>query len=72
MFNQIIQIDFAGHSIGVQYRQIVIVAVTAVLLVSFWWLVQRTNLGRATAGRRVNLEVDVLAKYVEKLIGATR
>jgi riboflavin synthase len=33
---------------------------------------QRTNLGRATAGRRVNLEVDVLAKYVEKLIGATR
>lgn len=29
---------------------------------------QRTNLGRAAAGDRVNLEVDVLAKYVEKLI----
>ncbi|HJS97298.1 MAG TPA: riboflavin synthase [Solirubrobacteraceae bacterium] len=29
---------------------------------------QRTNLGRAGAGDRVNLEVDVLAKYVEKLI----
>ena len=31
---------------------------------------QRTNLGQATPGTRVNLEVDVLAKYVEKLIGA--
>jgi riboflavin synthase len=29
---------------------------------------QRTNLGRATRGTRVNLEVDVLAKYVEKLV----
>ena len=29
---------------------------------------ERTNLGRAEAGRRVNLEVDVLAKYVEKLL----
>ena len=28
---------------------------------------QRTNLGRAETGDRVNLEVDVLAKYVEKL-----
>jgi riboflavin synthase len=30
--------------------------------------VERTNLGRAAVGDRVNLEVDVLAKYVEKLI----
>ena len=29
---------------------------------------ERTNLGGAAAGRRVNLEVDVLAKYVEKLL----
>ncbi len=29
---------------------------------------QRTNLRQAAAGDRVNLEVDVLAKYVEKLI----
>ena len=28
----------------------------------------RTNLGDAAPGRRVNLEVDVLAKYVEKLL----
>jgi riboflavin synthase len=29
---------------------------------------ERTNLGTASPGRRVNLEVDVIAKYVEKLI----
>ena len=33
---------------------------------------QRTNLGRADTGDRVNLEVDVLAKYVEKLIQVGR
>jgi riboflavin synthase len=29
---------------------------------------QRTTLGRATGGARMNLEVDVVAKYVEKLL----
>ena len=29
---------------------------------------ERTTLGSAAVGRRVNLEVDVLAKYVEKLV----
>jgi riboflavin synthase len=29
---------------------------------------ERTNLGQAETGTRVNLEVDVLAKYVEKLV----
>jgi riboflavin synthase len=29
---------------------------------------ERTTLGQAAAGRVVNLEVDVLAKYVEKLV----
>jgi riboflavin synthase len=32
---------------------------------------ERTNLGAARAGMQVNLEVDVLAKYVERLV-ATR
>ncbi len=31
---------------------------------------ERTTLGAAVAGRPVNLEVDVLAKYVEKLVPA--
>jgi riboflavin synthase len=29
---------------------------------------ERTNLGAAEPGTRVNLEVDVLAKYVEKMV----
>jgi len=33
---------------------------------------QRTNLGAARSGTRVNLEVDVLAKYVEKLMEPVR
>jgi riboflavin synthase len=33
---------------------------------------QRTNLGRVSPGAIVNLEVDVLAKYVEKLVGGSR
>ncbi|MGI8511941.1 MAG: riboflavin synthase [Solirubrobacteraceae bacterium] len=33
---------------------------------------ERTNLGAATAGTAVNLEVDVLAKYVEKLVEVAR
>jgi riboflavin synthase len=32
--------------------------------------IERTTLGSAEPGTMVNLEVDVLAKYVEKLIGA--
>lgn len=32
---------------------------------------QRTNLGKALVGTRVNLEVDVLARYVEKLMRST-
>jgi riboflavin synthase len=33
---------------------------------------ERTNLGTASRGRRVNLEVDVFAKYIEKLTGDDR
>jgi riboflavin synthase len=33
---------------------------------------QRTNLGEARPGTPVNLEVDILAKYVEKLSGGVR
>jgi riboflavin synthase len=34
--------------------------------------IDRTSLGAAAPGTPVNLEVDVLAKYVEKLVGASR
>jgi riboflavin synthase len=33
---------------------------------------ERTNFGNAVPGTPVNLEVDVFAKYVEKLVGAAR
>jgi riboflavin synthase len=33
---------------------------------------ERTNLGTAQPGTRVNLEVDVLAKYVERLVTTAR
>jgi riboflavin synthase len=29
-----------------------------------------TTLGRAEVGTRVNLEVDIIAKYVERLLGS--
>ncbi|GAC1634055.1 MAG: hypothetical protein NVS4B5_22320 [Vulcanimicrobiaceae bacterium] len=32
---------------------------------------ERTNLSSAGVGQPVNLEVDVFAKYVEKLVGAS-
>jgi riboflavin synthase len=33
---------------------------------------ERTNLAEAEVGRKVNLEVDVLAKYVERLVGTIK
>jgi riboflavin synthase len=33
---------------------------------------ERTNLGQTEVGAIVNLEVDVLAKYVERLLAVTR
>ncbi len=33
---------------------------------------ERTNLGATTVGRTINLEVDVVAKYVEKLVSGAR
>ena len=47
MFAEQVSLDYAGHHVEMQIRQIVIVVVTAVLLGVFWYLVQRTNLGRA-------------------------
>ena len=47
MFTNLIQFGPPGHEVTLQYRQIVIVVITALLLVGFWWLVQKTELGRA-------------------------
>ena len=47
MFTNILHLGGEGHDITLQYRQIVIVVITALLLGGFWYLVQKTNLGRA-------------------------
>jgi riboflavin synthase len=41
--------------------------------VTLWLIpetVEKTTLGDKKPGERVNIEVDVLAKYVERLLGA--
>jgi len=48
MFNQTITlIEGRGYDVAVSYEQIAIWAVTALLLVAFWYLVSKTSLGRA-------------------------
>ena len=39
--------DGTGFSVTLSHRQILIVAVTAILLAAFWYVVQRTPIGRA-------------------------
>jgi branched-chain amino acid transport system permease protein len=39
--------DASGFAVTLSYRQILIVAVTAVLLAAFWYVVQKTAIGRA-------------------------
>ena len=48
-FNEVIVLTPAssGYEVAVSYKQIMIVAVTVVLLAAFWYVVQRTSLGRA-------------------------
>jgi branched-chain amino acid transport system permease protein len=49
MFDQVIHLtsQSSDYSVTLSYKQILIVVVTAVLLAGFWYLVQKTSLGRA-------------------------
>ena len=47
MFTELVHPLGAGHDVTLQYRQIVIVIVTGLLLGGLWYLVQKTNLGRS-------------------------
>jgi branched-chain amino acid transport system permease protein len=48
MFNEVIHFSPGGsYDVTLQYKQLVIGFVTALLLFAFWWLVQKTALGRA-------------------------
>lgn len=45
--NSITLIESAGYNVQISYKQITIILTTVVLLAAFWYLVQRTPLGRA-------------------------
>ncbi len=43
----IVVMDNGSYQVTLAYKQLLIMVVTAVLLTAFWWLVQKTPLGRA-------------------------
>jgi branched-chain amino acid transport system permease protein len=47
MFREVIGARISGYDVTVSYKQIAIWLLTTVLLVSFWYLVSKTQLGRA-------------------------
>jgi branched-chain amino acid transport system permease protein len=49
IFSEVIHVTAGpgGYNVTLSYKQILIVAVTAVLLAVFWYIVQKTPLGRA-------------------------
>jgi branched-chain amino acid transport system permease protein len=47
LFNEVIVLTHGAYDVTLSYKQILIVVTTAVLLGAFWFLVQRTSLGRA-------------------------
>jgi len=47
MFTDLIRLTDGPLSVTISYKQILIMAVTAVLLLAFWFVVQKTALGRA-------------------------
>ena len=48
LFDKVIHVTEGGtYDVTLSYKQILIMAVTAVLLAGFWYLVQKTSLGRA-------------------------
>lgn len=48
MYNETIKLTTGGDfDVTLSYSQIIIVVVTTILMIGFWWLVQKTQLGRA-------------------------
>jgi len=48
MFDQVIRVTSGGsYDVTLSYKQVLIMVSTAVLMVGFWYLVQKTSLGRA-------------------------
>ena len=65
-------IEKAGYGVNLAYKQIVIMLVTAILLGIFWYLVQRTSLGRAQrACEQDGRMAALLGVNVDKTISIT-
>lgn len=65
-------IESAGFGVNLAYKQMVIVLVTIVLLAAFWYLVQRTSLGRAQrACEQDGKMAALLGVNVDKTISIT-
>ncbi len=65
-------IEKAGYGVTLAYKQVVIMAVTAVLLWIFWYLVQKTPLGRAQrACEQDGKMAALLGVNVDKTISIT-
>ena len=47
MFTDNFNLRSIGYDVTISFKQILIMVVTVVLLFAFWWLVQKTELGRA-------------------------
>ena len=47
LFTDLMRIDIGGYDVTLSYKQVLIVGVTGGLLLVFWWVVQKTSLGRA-------------------------
>jgi branched-chain amino acid transport system permease protein len=61
-----------GYSITLSYRQILIVTVTALLLAAFWYVVQRTPIGRAQRACAQDLKMAaLLGVNVDRTIALT-
>lgn len=59
-------------SVGISYKQLVIWAVTTILLVVFWWVVQKTPLGRAQRACEQDQKMaEMLGINVDRTISIT-
>jgi len=73
MFTQVLPLfEENGYTVGIGYKQIVIMVVTAVLLGLFWYIVQKTPLGRAQRACEQDLKMAALLGIdVDKTISLT-
>ncbi len=72
LFTDLVTAGIGGYDVTLSYKQILIVAVTAALLGAFWWLVQKTSLGRAQRACEQDRKMAALLGVdVDRTIAAT-